>query len=220
MPPDVTRVQDSEPTRGTRPVRTTIQKWLITVPVMVIRLRPGTTVDVAIQTLEMLAVNAYGAAMPPGPNDPVTLRDNYVRWSQSCEGQLITIMERPDARSVFENPGHRDLCSMAPGTQIQMLITNEVSAKSAELIQMAFELRKAREVMQKAPGYPTLVDTNLLLQCLRPDQIKWTTVVGSPTRLMIPSQSIRRTRCQEDRYERTAAGHSERNTSMARKPVP
>jgi rRNA-processing protein FCF1 len=154
-----------------------------------VRLAPGKTVDDAIRTMETLATNAYGAAMPPGMGAS-ELRDAYVRWTIGCEQTLLTVLTRSDIDRIFENTRHRDICAMPLGTQWQMLISAEVNVKAAQLTEIANHLRDARDRITRSPGLPTLVDTNLLLECLRPDQIKWEELVGETARLMVPLRVI------------------------------
>jgi hypothetical protein len=157
---------------------------------MRVRLRSGVPVDQAIQQIETLGINAYGQAMPVGSSHPSDVRDEYVRWATSCERQLMGVMHRDDALAIFDNPRHRDICSMVPGSQTTMLVSNEVQAKSAELGEIAAEIKETRASLLKAPGLPAVIDSNLLLESLRPDQIPWTSLIGQPSRLMIPLRVI------------------------------
>ena len=154
------------------------------------RLRPGVSVDDAIQVLETLSINAYGNAMPTGESHPAPAREEYVRWATSAERQLAAVLGRVEAGALFENPRHRDICSMPPDQQLRILIGAEVANKTAELQELADELKAERERLNRGSGQPAILDTNVLLQCLRPDQVKWASVVGEPARLILPLRVI------------------------------
>ena len=157
---------------------------------MRVRLAPGRTVDDAIRALETLAANVHSEARPPNQGGLSEARDAYVRWAIGCENQLASVLTRADAERIFDNPRHRDICSMPHGTQWGMLINAEVAVKSSQLSEIATSLREARDRMTRSPGCPTLVDTNVLLECLRPDQIKWDGIVGESVRLIVPLRVI------------------------------
>ena len=153
-------------------------------------LRFDVTIDQAIQKLDLIADNAFGAAMPVGDPAPGSIRERYVRWALHTEQELIGVLDRRDAMAIFENPRHRDICSMIPGEQLTNLISAEVAAKSNELREIAIALRAAQSRATCGPGCPTIVDTNLLLQCQRPDQIPWRKLVCEQVRLVVPLRVI------------------------------
>lgn len=155
------------------------------------RLLPGAGLDGAIRLLNTLAQNAYGAASPPGISHPVELQDAYVRWAVECERQLVGVISREDVDRFFGNPRHRDICAMPPGNQLRTMVSGEIDAKAKELRDLAAELTRARQRMARATGYSTVIDSNLLLECKRLDQIKWAEVIGQPqARVMVPLRVV------------------------------
>jgi hypothetical protein len=147
------------------------------------------TVDEAIGILTTLSTNAYAQALPPGvPIDEA--RDAYVRWAIECERQLLGILARSDALEIFENSRHRDVCAMPLGNQLRPLISAEEGAKRDELAEIAAELRGAQDRMRRADGCPTIIDSNVWLECEPPDQIKWASIVNESARLMVPLRVI------------------------------
>jgi len=129
-------------------------------------------------------------ARPVGTSHPSDLRDHYVRWASSCEQRLGSVIVRTDVLKMFENPRHRDICSMPPGNQMSNLISDEITAKSADFAEIRDSLKAARDRMSRGRGCPAVLDTNVLLQCLLPDQIRWASVIGESARLMLPLRVI------------------------------
>jgi hypothetical protein len=162
---------------------------------MRVRLRPGTTIDQAVMLLDRLAVNVSGEVHRPA-RTVEELRYSYVGWASSAERELLGVLARSDVSRIFENSRHRDICSSASsvGGHLRVLISDEVTAKSAELREIASELKAARDGMRRAPGCPTIIDTNVLLECNRPDQVKWASIVEheqhEPVRLILPLRVI------------------------------
>lgn len=155
---------------------------------MVVRLREGCDVNVAIATLRELRHAAHNVIT--FNTHPVDQRDEYVRWSAAAELKLCTFLTRRDAESLLETTRHRDICSMPPGNQLTVLINGELSAKSDDFETLATTLETALARMKLATGRPAVFDSNVLLQCLRPDQIKWREVLGADARLMVPLRVI------------------------------
>jgi rRNA-processing protein FCF1 len=150
---------------------------------MLVRLAAGATVDKAIMELRDLEANSRNL---PNPGHPVDFRESYVRWAKDTEMRLRTVLARADAQSFFENPRHRDICSMTIGNQLSTLIYAELEAKTLDFGDLARSLEEARKRMSEGPGYPTVIDTNVLLHCQRPDYINWTGVVDDEVRIIIP----------------------------------
>jgi rRNA-processing protein FCF1 len=159
-------------------------------------LRPGVTVAHAIQVLEGEAVNINAAVSTPailglGPVDQSTgVRNAYVKWSVDVELRLLQILDRRQISEIFSNPRHRDISLMPSGEHLLRQVNAEVDAKRQEFTALARELSEARDAMNRAPGLPVLVDTNLFVHCLRFDQIKWISVVGETARIIVPLRVI------------------------------
>lgn len=160
------------------------------------QLRPGVTVVHAIQVLEGEAVNIYAAVSTPAilglvPVDQsIGVRNAYVKWSVDVELRLLQILDRRQISEIFSNPRHRDISLMPPGEHLLRQVNAEVDAKRQEFTALARELSETRDAMNRAPGLPVLVDTNLFVHCLRFDQIKWISVVGETARIIVPLRVI------------------------------
>jgi rRNA-processing protein FCF1 len=180
---------------------------------MRVRLRPAATVDKALEVLARLSVNASTAVFRPATRGyPIETRQAYVEWASSTERELFSVLERGDAMRLFENPRHRDICSMPPGNQLLPLISSEVESKSAELAAIATELRQARDRMSGA-ACPTIIDTNVLLEFQRPDHVKWASIVNEPARLIVPLRVL-------EELDAKKYDHRERLRDVARSVLP
>jgi len=157
-----------------------------------VRLRPGTDPERAIALLREI-VGGKSLAIRPTSQNPVDKRDDYVRWATMTEAQLESVLRREDAQAFFDNPRHRDICSMAPGNQLTPLIYAEVDAKAADLEEAKAYLERQRNRLRASDGLPIVVDTNVLLQCQRLDQVKWMPVVSEEARVMVPLRVIEET---------------------------
>ena len=155
---------------------------------MRVRLAPGAKIDDAVLLLEELATNAYSVgAFEQHPSDR---RDEYVRWTMVSERRLRGVLARQDAESFFDSPRHRDICSMPAGSQIVTLLQAELDARALDFGDVAEHLRQQRTRMTTSRGLPIVVDSNVLLQCRRPDQLDWSAQVGEIVRVMLPLRVV------------------------------
>jgi predicted ribonuclease YlaK len=79
---------------------------------------------------------------------------------------------------------------MPPEAQLRILVNAEIEDKRAALSEMENYLEDAQARMTRAPGCPTILDTNVLVQCLKPDQFPWRVIVGEECRLVLPPRVI------------------------------
>jgi len=162
---------------------------------MSVRLRTGATVDQAITGLDAEAANIHVHTASTSYDTDITTRSNdardlYVRWSIEPEGRLLGSLHRDEVLSVFSNPRHRDISVMPPGGQLLRSVYAEVGSKRELFESMSRELKETRTLLANSPGLPSVVDTNFMIHCLRPDQIKWKSVVDDVVRLIIPIRVI------------------------------
>jgi rRNA-processing protein FCF1 len=162
---------------------------------MSVRLRPGVTVDHAILGLDSEAANVYAYTAATSYDTDIVVRSNdardlYVRWSIEAEARLIGSLDRDEVFSIFSNPRHRDISLMPAGAQLNRSVYAEVGSKRELFESMSRELKETRTRLSKSPGLPSVVDTNFMIHCLRPDQIKWKSVADDVVRLVIPIRVI------------------------------
>lgn len=79
---------------------------------------------------------------------------------------------------------------MAPGNQLVPLINAELTDKKAVFDAARQALEATRQHMRSTTGSPVVVDTNVLLHSLLPDQIGWNTLLGHALRLILPMRVI------------------------------
>jgi rRNA-processing protein FCF1 len=117
-------------------------------------------------------------------------RDVYVKWSIEAEGRLIGTLGRDEVLSIFSNPRHRDISMMPAGAQLLRSVYAEVSSKRELFESMSRELKETRTRLGKSPGLPSVVDTNFMVHCVRPDQIIWKSMHDEVLRLVVPLRVI------------------------------
>jgi predicted ribonuclease YlaK len=67
-----------------------------------------------------------------------------------------------------------------------LLIAAELESKSFDFGDVANELEGTRDRMRRSPGCPIVLDSNVLFQCLRLNQLDWFAEVGENARVMLP----------------------------------
>lgn len=162
---------------------------------MNVRLRTGATVDQAILALDSESgnIHAYTAATSYDTDMVVRsneARDVYVKWSIEAEGRLIGTFGRDEVMAIFSNPRHRDISLMPAGAQLLRSVYAEVDLKRQLFESMSKELNETRTRLARSPGLPSVVDTNFMVHCVRPDQISWKSMHEVPLRLIIPLRVI------------------------------
>ena len=162
---------------------------------MNVRLQTIATIDQAIAALDNEAANIHAHTAATGFDTDVSVRANqardlYIKWSIEAEGRLQSVLHRDEVLSIFSNPRHRDISLMPAGEQLFRSVYAEVGAKQKLLESISTELKETRLRLGRSSGLPAVVDTNFMVHCLRPDQIKWTTLVKDALRLVIPIRVI------------------------------
>jgi len=145
--------------------------------------------------LDNESANIYAQTTPTSyasdpPNRSIEARNLYAKWSIAAEGRLLSVLHREEVLSLFSNPRHRDISVMPAGEHLLRSVSAEVESKRALLDSMSKELRETQTRLAKSPGLPTVVDTNFMVHCLRPDQIRWRSLSDDDLRLVIPLRVI------------------------------
>lgn len=162
---------------------------------MSVRLRSGVTVDHAVTALDYESGNIYVFTASTSYDTDVTVRSNdardkYVKWSIEAEGRLNGSLHRDELLSIFSNPRHRDISLMPAGEQLLRSVSAEVASKLDLFQSMSRELKERRTRLAVSPGVASVVDTNFMIHCLRPDQIKWKSIMKDDVRLVVPIRVV------------------------------
>jgi len=178
-----------------------------------VRLAPGTEPERAIAEIKQLIGSRASAVGATSRNNPVDQRDDYVRWTTDAEVHLGSVLDRRDAQAFFESPRHRDICSMPPGNQLATLIYAEVDALTRDMQEALDYLQGHLRRMRAAPGFPVVVDSNVLLQCQRLDNVNWRAELKGEARVMVPLRVI-------EEIDAKKYGDTKRLRSVARELLP
>jgi hypothetical protein len=112
------------------------------------------------------------------------------RSGMDTEIRLGSVLPRDDAQGFFDTPRHRDICSSFLGDHLTTMIYSEIEARRRDFEDAAAYLERHLDRMRRAPGLPVVVDSNVLLQSQRPDNVKWTGALKTPARVILPLRVI------------------------------
>ena len=87
-----------------------------------IALRRNVDPEQSVQRLKERATNIVYEAQPTTP-ELAERRDAYVRATTTTETVLRSVFSMKDCANLFDNPRHRDICSMPLGSQLLPMIS-------------------------------------------------------------------------------------------------
>ena len=134
-----------------------------------VHLLPGANVQQAIELLAELKVNCRNAARPAVDPHPVTRQETYVRYATITEQRLHSFVSFSEAAAFFDGPRHRDICSMTPGSQLELMISAEVDAQAGRFEAWEQQLKDARDLLTGADA-ALVLDSSFYLE--HPDKLK------------------------------------------------
>ena len=102
---------------------------IVTLPT--VHLLPAPTSSRPSKLLAELKVDCRNAARPAGDSHPVTRQETYVRYATITEQRLHTFVSFSEAAAFFNGPRHRNICSMTPGSQLELMIGAKVDDQAA-----------------------------------------------------------------------------------------
>ena len=102
---------------------------------------------------------------------------------------------------------------MPPGNQITTLIYAEVEALMRDMQEALDDLEGHVMRMRAGPGFPVVVDSNVLLQCQRLDNVNWKAELKTRARVMVPLRII-------EEIDAKKYGPSKRLRSISRELLP
>jgi hypothetical protein len=128
------------------------------------------------------------------------LRDAYLWWEEPKEEQLWAWTHDIAVATLFQTAGHwhiRHIASGQPDVQLardaraEPLIRGELERHAGRLRLMADDLERRIARASAGAGHATILDTNVLLHFMRPDQVKWSEIVGHEgVRLVVPLRVV------------------------------
>lgn len=133
------------------------------------QLIPSANVQQAIELLAELKVNCRNQAQPAGEMHPVDRQATYVRYATLTEQRLHSIVSFATAAAFFEGPRHRDICSMTPGSQLELMMSAEVDAQANRFEAWEMQLKDARDLLAGA-DIALVLDSSFYLE--HPDKLR------------------------------------------------
>jgi len=119
------------------------------------------------------------------------LRDAYLTWVEATEGQLHNLSLDHTLVSSLHTARYWRIRSLEVDPRPFPLVDAEVEQQVGWLQRLLDDLVDRLNRVALAPGHLTVLDTNSLLEFLRPDQVNWADVVGQrPVRLVVPLRVI------------------------------
>jgi hypothetical protein len=160
---------------------------------VILRLRDGTQLADAEQRLRVSATDGRNIGYGSAGQTLKAIQNSYLAW--------VGTAEKTPLRNIFIDPtvwehlyGERywrvrELTSDSP--RAIELINDEANFQAAWLDELADRLKKLADRLAVAPGQLTVLDTNVLLHFMPPEQVDWPTVIGAAqVRLVLPLRVI------------------------------
>jgi rRNA-processing protein FCF1 len=198
-----------------------------------LRLKPGVDPRVATLTLDQLinegrnviASVAGGTGIGPGA---LPLAEAYVRWLEGVETHLQVLTFDFSVVDALQTGRYWRIRQLheEPIWPTQ-LVRAEIGQQTSWLEALRDDLQLRIDRVAAAPGDPTVLDTNVLLEFVPPVQIDWTAVIPSPAvRLVIPLRVVEELdvlkydRRRQDRAERARSVLPQLETSVGNAGTP
>jgi len=154
------------------------------------RLRDGTEIDRAIETLLGQGQNAENIANTSGGRRPSEMVQEYLRWAETAESQLRNVLVVEDVAAIIYTDRHWVLArSRGDEPRLISMALAELHDQGRTLTDYATKLKREHERWRYIPGTLVVPDTNIFL---RPDRsvpdIDWPVVMNSrvDVRLIVP----------------------------------
>jgi PIN domain len=157
-----------------------------------LRLRDGLTAERPIAVIEDLISEARGLNTWMQRNNVELFRDKYLDWAEAVESQLVTFTTDPAAVATLHTDRYWHIRTLTSGSaQAFSVIRAERDAQISTLRAWATELRERQARFGGAGALAVVVDTNVLLEFLPPDQIPWPDLLRIDTvRLIVPLRVV------------------------------
>ena len=122
-----------------------------------------------------------------------TLRQDFLSWTEVVEDLLRRIASNSEVTEALRSRRYWEIHRMDLGSPVRPipLIRDEVLAQCDYLRAIRDGLQQRRRIAGRGAGSAAILDTNIILQCLPPEQIDWPAVVErDKVRLIIPLRVI------------------------------
>ena len=177
-----------------------------------LHLKTGITPEIALRVLnELIMTIGNVTARVSGAEG---FRDEYVDWVLKAGNQLSGLTHDTDVVDHLLTDRYWQIHRLLELARPFYVVDSEVQAQRTWLTAIKSDLEHRVARATAAPGHLTVVDTNVLLHYLPPDQIKWLEIVGeAQVRLVLPLRVI------EELDEKKYTG-SDRIAKRAREVLP
>lgn len=153
-----------------------------------LRLRHGQSPERAIEVINHLITEGGNLNSWMQRGDVSLARDKYLEWIETAEVQLAAFALDPEAPRALHTDRYWYIRAMTMSSARPFpLISAERDEQTRTLQAWVAELQERRRRLADTGGQIAVLDTNVLLEFLPPDQIAWTDVVSSESvRLIVP----------------------------------
>jgi hypothetical protein len=178
-----------------------------------IRLKRGVTVEQALGALRPRVIEANNVLA--GGVQPYALQENYIRWVDDVERQLVSVARDPTVVQAFHTSRYwqiRDIHRKTP--MAGDLVSSELRLQLEGFQRSVEDLDLRARTLRAAPGEVAVLDANVLLQYLPPPQIPWQQVLDAElVRLVVPLRVV-------EELDAEKYGSSQRLAKAARSLLP
>jgi hypothetical protein len=169
-------------------------------------LKPGVDARHAAATLR--AVIQEASQVQAAINAEILLR-NYFHWIEFAEPQLSTLTRDIELLTMLRTPTHWHIRTLALSVTTHApvaarpvpLVSQEIEFQTAVLQDLVADLDARIGRAVEGEGHITVIDTNLLLEYERPDNVPWDEIIKRrPARIVVPLRVIEE--LDEKKYDR------------------
>lgn len=159
---------------------------------MIHRLREGTLPLNAEGRLRDVATQGRNIAGGSAGESVAIHQNSYLAWVGTTESQLRNIFIDPTNWEHLYGERHWQIYGLGEDSPRAIeMINKELNLQADWLDGLADYLKELVDRVRAAPGQITVLDTNVLLHFMPPDQVDWAQVVGvSQVRLVLPLRVV------------------------------
>jgi hypothetical protein len=137
---------------------------------------------------ELIAVVRNATADLGGPEG---YRNRYVDWVGRAENAFAGIASDPGVLAHLLTDRYWHIHHLPELARPFYVVDAEIQFQIQWLLALKTDLEQRVQLATTAPGHLTVLDTNVLLHYMPPDQINWPEVIGEPmVRLILPLRVI------------------------------